>query len=171
MAAVKFESLIPIVIAVITTITLLAAGLLITDSILKQSMETSTATVNNLTFDLTPAVFTIPEASDTYFNSMDTNVRVINGSAGTYFLVASGNYTATSAGTIVAAAGYTANYSDANITYTYSYEKASTVSSDINASITGLGDIGADWIGIIIIVVIASILVGLIITLMARKRT
>lgn len=169
---VGFGNFSSLVLAVVFAVIFLAIGLIVMDKLLTQTQVSTSTRVNNLSFWMnTTNAHYISQAAWPYFSSMDTStIIIINGSAGKYTLMAAGNYSVGSNGSLVLIDGIY-NYTDTNITYTYNWLSTEGIASDINKTIEGVGDFGQDWVPVLVVVICAAIIIGLIIVFTGRRKT
>ena len=147
---------------VVLTITLVAILLAVSMMIFSEWTEvtnTESATVTNETGAwINNTVYYVDNYSVCGFNTLSVS-QMVNATSGQ--IIGSGNYTIDAdAGTINGATGRTANYSTCNVTYTYLYggEDCEAL-EDIIEDYTDF----VPWIGIILLVIAAAIVLGVLI--------
>ena len=153
----------PAVITIVLIGVLLGAGLYILAA-LSDGIQTSYSG-SQVGINTTSGSTTLTDASKTSFNlsSIDTSTYN-NGTAIT-------NYTFTGAGVITWGADIVAQAGaqTVNLTYTYTYDADGKAETALTSVITGLDDF-ASWIGIIVVVIAAAIVLGVVFSSFGRKR-
>jgi len=137
---------------------LLVIGLVVLDK-MEEASWVSTAGTGGSNETLT----TVTEAGEDFTDSTLRNVVctvgiVTNATGGE--TIAAGNYTQTNCN-LAAAAGSEYNNTNWNVTYTSQYDADTVASLAGNATIGAVADI-PDWLPVIVVVVVASVILGLV---------
>jgi len=99
--------------------------------------------------------------------SVTAAANATNNGTGGYWVIGSGNYTVDATlGTVTGTAGRTDNYSDVNITYTYSSGEEAWDAT--NSSLFGISTF-ADFWEIIVIAIITTLVMGLLLFAFGRR--
>jgi len=152
----------PAVITVMLVGIVLGVGLFIL-STLSDSVQSDYSGSQNLINTTTTPATTLAEVAYAEFNLSSVD-SVINQTSYAFT-----NYTFTGAGVITWGANINSNDTLLNITYTYTYDKASTPEEALTTTITGLATF-ADWIAIIVVVIAAAIVLGIVLSSFGTKE-
>jgi len=168
----RLNDIYPAVLTIVMIGVVLGIGLYVLAEI-GGELATTVGSVGNETAYINETVYTVDSATVDGFNTFAVTICYGNATGDGIITIAnatiaSGNYTINSQlGTIVSTTSGTENYTDAKCSYTYLYGE--DASKAIDSTVTGLGDF-AGWIAVIVVVIAASIVLGIVLSSFGSRR-